>query len=236
MPDDLETLKAQIMAEVYEKRMLLTSIRDRREGWTLVSGLWSPFYVQLRLLSSFPETLQKVGKAMAILLENEAPDVNKIIGIAFAGVPIATAISLESKLPACHTRKMVGVRNEEDLQRAIEEYGQHSMIEGIIEDGDVLCIVDDLVTRMESKLVARAQVLAEIERRNVRNVSCDHIAVVVDRQQGAAERAKEFNLRLHSLIGLVDEGVPLLRSVMSSEEYDLVSGYLANPQEYPPPE
>ena len=216
--------------------MLLTSIRDRQEGWTLVSGLWSPFYIQLRMLSSFPETLQKVGRAMAILLEDEAPDVNRIVGIAFAGVPIATAISLESKLPACHTRKLVGVRNEEDLQRAIKEYGQHSMIEGIIEDGDVLCIVDDLVTRMESKLVARAQVLAEIERRNLRNVSCDDIAVVVDRQQGAAERARELNLRLHSLIRLVDEGVPNLRSVMSSEEYDLVSDYLANPQEYPPPE
>ncbi|MHA2601923.1 MAG: orotate phosphoribosyltransferase [Candidatus Thorarchaeota archaeon SMTZ1-83] len=224
------------MTEVYEKRMLLTSIRDRQEGWTLVSGLWSPFYIQLRMLSSFPETLQKVGRAMAILLEDEAPDVNKVVGIAFAGVPIATAISLESKLPACHTRKLVGVRNEEDLQRAIKEYGQHSMIEGIIEDSDVLCIVDDLVTRMESKLVARAQVLAEIERRNLRNVSCDDIAVVVDRQQGAAERARELNLRLHSLIRLVDEGVPNLRSVMSSEEYDLVSDYLANPQEYPPPE
>ncbi len=236
MPDDIETLKTQIMTEVYEKRMLLTSIRDRQEGWTLVSGLWSPFYIQLRMLSSFPETLQKVGRAMAILLEDEAPDVNKVVGIAFAGVPIATAISLESKLPACHTRKLVGVRNEEDLQRAIKEYGQHSMIEGIIEDGDVLCIVDDLVTRMESKLVARAQVLAEIERRNLRNVSCDDIAVVVDRQQGAAERARELNLRLHSLIRLVDEGVPNLRSVMSSEEYDLVSDYLANPQEYPPPE
>ncbi|MHA2432736.1 MAG: orotate phosphoribosyltransferase [Candidatus Thorarchaeota archaeon] len=236
MPNDLETLKTQIMTEIYQKRMLLTSVRDRREGWTLVSGLWSPFYVQLRLLSSFPETLEKVGKAMAILLENEAPDVNKIIGIAFAGVPIATAISLGSKLPACHTRKIVGARTEEDLKRAIEEYGQHSMIEGVIEDGDVLCIVDDLVTRMESKLVARAQVLAEIERRNIRNVSCNDIAVVIDRQQGAKERAGEFNLKLHSLIGLVDEGFPILRDVMSPQEYDLVTGYLVNPQEYPPPE
>ncbi|MFW9799077.1 MAG: orotate phosphoribosyltransferase [Candidatus Thorarchaeota archaeon] len=232
MSEDIASLKKQIMSEIYQSRMLLTSTRDRSEGWTLISGLWSPFYIQLRHLSSFPETLSKVGKAMSMLLKEEAPEVNKVIGVAFAGVPIATAIALESKLPACHTRKMVGARTEDELQRAIHEYGQHSMLEGIIDDGDVLCIVDDLVTRMESKLVARAQILAEIERRNVRNVKCDHIAVVVDRQQGAKERAREFNLKLHSLIDLVEEGLPMVKDLMVQEEFELITSYLADPQKY----
>ncbi|MFQ5831539.1 MAG: orotate phosphoribosyltransferase [Candidatus Thorarchaeota archaeon] len=232
MSEDLASLKKQIMHEIYQKRMLLTSLRDRGEGWTLISGLWSPFYIQLRLLSSFPETLSKVGKAMSRLLEDEAPEVNKIVGVAFAGVPIATAIAIESGLPACHTRKMVGARTEDELQRAIQEYGQHSMLEGVIEDGDSLCIVDDLVTRMESKLVARAQILAEVVRRNVRNVSCDHVAVVIDREQGAKERAGEFNLKLHSLIGFVEEGLSLVADLMTQEEHSLISEYLSDPKKY----
>ena len=234
MTDKLGILKRNIMNEIYRNRMLLTASRDKKEGWTLVSGLWSPFYIQLRLLSSYPETLKKVGQAMTMLLNDEAPNVNKVVGVAFAGIPIATAISIESGLPACHTRKMLGVRTEDDLRKAIEEYGQHSLLEGVVEEGDVLCVIDDLVTGMESKLIARAQVQAEIERREVQDVVCDDVAVVLDRQQGARKRAKEVGIRLHALIDFVDEGLRFLQDSMDSEEYKLITRYLADPSGHQP--
>jgi len=225
----LDDLKKNIMQDIYEKRMILTSVRDRPEGWTLHSGLWSPFYIQLRVLCSFPETLQLVGKALSILIKEETPSVNRLVGIAFAGVPIATAVSLESGIPACHTRKILGVRTEKELYDAIGKYGQHSLMEGEVEDGDTLCLLDDLVTGMESKLVARTQVISELDKRCVSNVTIDDIAVVVDRQQGAKKRAKDQNIRLHSLIDLVDEGLPMIEDAMSEEEYTVVSQYLQNP-------
>jgi uridine monophosphate synthetase len=234
MTDNLRNLKRNIMNEIYQNRMLLTSSRDKKEGWTLVSGIWSPFYIQLRLLSSYPETLKKVGQAMTTLLKEEAPDVNKVVGVAFAGIPIATAVSIESGLPACHTRKMLGVRTEEEIRKAIQEYGQHSLLEGVVEEGDVLCIIDDLVTGMESKLIARTQVQAEIERRGVQDVVCDDVAVVLDRQQGAKRRAKETGIRLHALIDFVDEGLPFLQDSMGSKEYKLITNYLANPSRHQP--
>ena len=209
--------------------MLLTSKRDRPEGWTLISGLWSPFYIQLRLVSSFPDTLSKVGQAMAQMIKEEAPHINKLVGIAFAGVPIATAVSLESKIPAVHTRKLTGVKSEEDLQKMLQSYGQHTLVEGLLEDGDALCLVDDLVTGMDSKLVARGQVITELKKRGISDFTVDDIAVVVDRQQGARQRAKELKVNLHSLIDLVDEGLSLIREKMSDEEFVLVSEYLADP-------
>ncbi|MEE8632654.1 MAG: hypothetical protein V3T10_05050, partial [Candidatus Bathyarchaeia archaeon] len=86
----LDSLKKEIMVDIYKNRMLLTSERDRPEGWRLVSGLWSPFYIQLRNLSSFPETMRKVGEAMTIMIKESAPTVDKLVGIAFSGIPIAT--------------------------------------------------------------------------------------------------------------------------------------------------
>ena len=224
-----EDLKKNIMCDVYEKRMILTSVRDRPEGWTLHSGLWSPFYIQLRVLSSFPETLKLVGRALSIMIKEEAPSVNRLVGIAFAGIPIATAVSLESGIPACHTRKILGVRTEQELYETIGKYGQHSLMEGEVQDGDVLCLVDDLVTGMESKLVGRAQVLAELKIREISDVTVDDIAVIIDRQQGARKRAKDLNIRLHSLIDLVNEGLPLIQGSMSEEEYQIVSDYLQDP-------
>jgi orotate phosphoribosyltransferase len=228
-------LKKNIMQDIYENRMLLTSTRDKSEGWTLHSGLWSPFYIQLRILSSFPETLQKVGQALGALVKEEAPHINRLVGIAFAGIPIATAMSLSIGIPACHTRKMVGVRTEQELQEAISKYGQHSLLEGEVKDGDAICLVDDLVTGMESKLVARGQVITELEKRGISDFTVDDIAVVVDRQQGARQRADELNINLHSLIDLVDEGLSLIRDKMTEEEFTMVSDYLANPTGFKKP-
>jgi orotate phosphoribosyltransferase len=231
----LERLKTEIMLDIYEKRMVLTSIRDKPEGWTLHSGMWSPFYIQLRELCSHPATLAKVGKALSILVREQAPLVNRLVGVAFAGVPIATAVSIESGIPACHTRKILGVRTEEEMQQAISAYGQHSFVEGIIEEGDVLCLVDDLVTGMESKVVARTQVLAEVEKRGLSDVVCDDIAVIIDRHQGAKQRAMTLGLQLHCLIDIVYDGLLILKDSMSDDEYSLVSDYLRNPEGFEKP-
>jgi len=215
--------------------MLLTSVRDKPEGWILHSGFWSPFYIQLRILSSYPGTLEKVGKALGDLIKEEAPHVNRLVGIAFAGIPIATAMSLSSEIPACHTRKILGVKTEQELQEAISKYGQHSLLEGEVRDGDVICLVDDLVTGLESKLIARGQVITELEKRGISEFTVDDIAVVVDRQQGARKRASELKINLHSLIDLVDEGLSLIKDKMSVEEFTMVSEYLADPKGFKKP-
>ncbi|TFG06380.1 hypothetical protein EU522_01685 [Candidatus Thorarchaeota archaeon] len=226
MTRGMDSLKQEIMKEIYQNRMLLTAMRDRHEGWTLVSGLWSPFYIQLRLLGSYPSTLRRIGEAMTKLLREEAPHVNKVVGVAFAGIPIATALSLASGLPALHTRKIVGVKTQEDLAKAIDSYGQHELLEGVMEDGDALCIVDDLVTGMTSKLLARDQILAEAERRGIHDIKCTEIAVVIDRQQGAMKKSQESGLKLHSLIRFVDEGLPAIKDLMTAQEYEQIETYL----------
>ncbi len=215
-----------MMHAIYSKRMLLTSVRDRPEGWRLVSGVWSPFYLQLRIICSFPDVLRDAGKALATMIREEAPHVNRLVGIAFAGVPLATAVSLASGIPACHTRKLAGIRSEADLAQFLREYGQHSLVEGVIEDGDVLCLVDDLVTGLESKVVARSQVLAEVSRRGLQDVRCDDVAVIIDREQGASQRAQEAGIHLHTLIRFASEGLPMIRDVMDPSEYSIISEYL----------
>jgi uridine monophosphate synthetase len=226
------SLKHEIMTGIYDNGMLLTSKRDKPEGWTLVSGLWSPFYIQLRLISSFPRVLRKAAEAMALLIEEKAPQVNRLVGIAFAGIPIATALSLQSGLPACHTRKLTGVRGETDVENALSKYGQHSLLEGQLRDGDRICLVDDLVTGMDSKLVARSQVLKEVEGRGLEDVRCDDIVVLIDRQQGARKRARQAGLQLHSVIDFVDEGLPLLEDIMDPDEYTLLMRYLEHPERF----
>src|SRR5947209_7008471 len=94
----------ELLRSLLNAGLLKTWYRDRQEGWTLVSGLWSPFYVQLRPLASHPELLSSVGRALAKLIRVEIPDASALVGIAMTGIPLAVAASLAGSLRLCYTR------------------------------------------------------------------------------------------------------------------------------------
>jgi len=229
---DKEEAAAEILRLLYENRMIRTFFRDKPEGWTLISGLYSPLYIQLRPLLSYPAVFDKVCRAMARMLREEAPEINKIIGIAMAGVPIAAGMALAGGIPAGFTRKMEGVKSVESFRKVITSYGEHSLLEGELSEGDDVALVDDLVTRFDSKLVALEQVKHEARTRGVADVRCRTVAVVLDREQGGMEAAREKDVTLLSLIRFKTTGLPLLEQVMNRHEWETILHYLEDPQYY----
>ncbi|MCK4859180.1 MAG: hypothetical protein KAS87_01335 [Candidatus Omnitrophica bacterium] len=220
-----------IIGRLYQASMIKTWYRDKPEGWTLVSGLWSLFYINLRLLPSYPDALQNVGFALGQLILKECPGVDRIVGVAMAGIPISTAITTESQIPSCYTRKMEAVKSVEDFNQRIKDHGEHSLVEGVIESGDRIAIVDDLVTRFDSKEVAIAQFNYELELRGI-DAICEDVVVLLDREQGAEESAKKQGITLHSLIPFKSKGIEWLSSVLSRKESTVITDYLRDPEKY----
>jgi len=233
-PEEKEQAGKEIIETLYGNGMIKTWYRDKPEGWTLVSGIWSPFYIQLRPIGSFSNStylLGSVGKVMGRMIINECPDVNKIVGVAAAGVPIATAITLKERIPMCYTRKLEGVKTVEQFEARIKEYGEHALVEGELNEEDTLAIVDDLVTKFDSKLIAKKQVEYEAQKRNV-SVICKDVAVLFDREQGAEQRARDLGMNLHSVIPFKSKGIDWLRGKMSEEECRVIADYLSNDKKY----
>lgn len=216
----------EIFVELYRKGLIKT-IKHKKEGWHLVSGIWSPFYIQLRLLPSYPNLMNEIGNMLGEKVKGYG---NKLLGIAMAGIPIATVISIIHKIPLCYTRKIAGVKNVEELEKYADEYGEHSMVEGEIEDGDKFIAVDDIVTKFDSKMVAIKQLEIEAEKRGKR-IECRNVAVVVDRQQGAEEIAEKYGIKLHSLIKFKN-AIEWIKDEMDEEEYEIIVEYLENPEKY----
>ncbi len=219
----------EILTLLYENRMIRTFYRDRPQGWTLVSGLYSPMYIQLRPVASYPEVFEKVCRAMVRMVREEAPEVTKIVGIAMAGVPIAAGIALAGGIPAGFTRKMENVKSAAAFHEAITRYGEHSLLEGELARGDRIALVDDLVTKFDSKQVALEQVGYEIKKRGLSDVECRWVLVVLDREQGGKEAAEKQGVELLSLIPFKSTGLELLRDVMNPTEWEIIDRYLKEP-------
>ena len=73
--------------------------------FTLKSGLKSPIYIDLRQIITYPKLLEQIGVAYLHLLKDLKFD--RIAGLPYAAIPIATAISLAGNYPMIYPRKEV---------------------------------------------------------------------------------------------------------------------------------
>lgn len=151
--------------------------------FTLKSGRISPIYIDLRRLIAFPELLKKVSRSYHPILEGL--DYHHLAGLPYAALPIATAVSLETKDSLVYPRK----------ER--KDYGTKAVIEGVFEPGERVVIIDDLITTGGSKLEA-------VEKLRSRGLIVSDVVVLIDRSTDARSELEKADLRLHAVLDLPD--------------------------------
>lgn len=145
--------------------------------FTLKSGIVAPFYVDLRMLQSHPEALHAVAKIYAEMLKGLAGDVF-LAGIPEAGIPLATAVGYESGRPLIQPRAKV------------KDHGKSKLIEGDWKERDKVAIIDDLVTKGDSKLES----LEVFKKCNLQVVG---FYLLLDREMGGKEVVEQAGYPVH---------------------------------------
>lgn len=151
--------------------------------FTLSSGKKSNYYINMKKAITEPKILSTISKLISNKIADE--DIDKVAGPALGAVPIATAVSLESNLP------LLMIRKEK------KGYGTSKLIEGELNDGDNVIVVEDVSTTGGSLLKAIKAI-----HENGGNVK--RAFVIVDRQEGAIEEFEKNGITLEPLI-TVDE-------------------------------
>jgi uridine monophosphate synthetase len=149
--------------------------------FTLKSGIQSPIYIDLRLLASYPKLLSLAATAYRSLFADIKFD--RLAAIPYAALPIGTAISIQSGVPLIYPRKEP------------KRYGTQAVVEGQYEAGARVLVIDDLVSSGESKFEAINLLVSS-------GLVVEDIAVLIDREGGAAVKLAQAGYQLHSVFTL----------------------------------
>jgi orotate phosphoribosyltransferase len=146
----------------------------------LASGLLSSYYVDLRLIPSDPEAFRRViGYYSAALGTSLIKRVERVAGIPLAGIAYAAVLAFNLSVPFLYVRK------EE------KEHGRGRRIEGILQPGDKVLVLDDVITTGKNILEAVEAIRAE-------GGVVEDALVLLDRQQGGEANLRKAGVRLHA--------------------------------------
>jgi len=149
----------------------------------LSTGKASPYYIDLRVIPSFPDAFREICEFYAQTITDEIglKTFERIAGIPIAGIPFASQIAYNLKKPFLYMRKDVRFS------------GRERRVEGILASGDKVLLIDDLLTTGSTLRKAADAVRAE------GGVVTDAM-VFLDREEGGMKLLEESGVKLHSLL------------------------------------
>jgi len=155
--------------------------------FTLSSGKKSSYYVDLRMVASFPHQFRKMIKHLQnqIIEKVGLENFDYIVSIPTGGLVIASSLAFETVKP------LIYVRNKP------KEYGTSKSIEGFIERGKKVLMIDDVATTGGS-------IINAIDSLKEAGIILSDAFVIINRMEGAAESLEMKGVKMHQLTDIFE--------------------------------
>jgi orotate phosphoribosyltransferase len=146
----------------------------------LRSGKRSKYYLDKYRFETRPDLLGALGERIGAAAREHAPEAVRLAGPELGAVALTAAASLSSGLP------FLIVRGE------AKEYGTAKRIEGVYDEGECVCLVEDVVT-------SGGALLEAVEAVREAGLVVNTAICVVDREEGGADALARHAIRLRPL-------------------------------------
>jgi orotate phosphoribosyltransferase len=156
-----------------------------RGEFLLRSGRKSNYYLDKYRFETQPDVLIELGKLFA---ERVTASVDRIAGAELGAVSLAAAAAMASGKP------FVIVRNQ------MKDYGTKKLVEGILNVGETVMIVEDVLT-------TGGQVLEAAKSLKDAGAKIDRIVAVIDRLEGARQNIESAGYTFEALFTTADLGI-----------------------------
>jgi orotate phosphoribosyltransferase len=146
----------------------------------LASGILSPYYVDLRIIPSDPEAFRRViNYYLTVLQPNLTKRVQRLAGIPTAGIAYGAVLAFNLSKPFLYVRKEA------------KEHGRERRIEGLLQPGDKVLVLDDVATTGKNIIEAAETIRGE-------GGVVEDAVVLLDRQQGGTANLSKIGVKLHA--------------------------------------
>ena len=153
--------------------------------FVLRSGRRSKYYLDKYLFETCPDILVALGEEFT---KHVTEDVDVIAGAELGGVALAAATAIASG------KNWIIIRNSK------KGYGTGKMVEGVLKEGDVVLLVEDIATTGGQVLEA-AKIITEAGA-TVKKIVC-----VINRKEGAEENITSAGYKFESILTKDDLGI-----------------------------
>jgi orotate phosphoribosyltransferase len=154
--------------------------------FTLASGKKSSYYVDLRLVPSYPHEFRKMVKYLQneIIKDIGLDKFDSLVSVPTGGLVIASALAIETVKPLIYVRSKP------------KDYGTSKSVEGKIVEGMKVVMIDDVATTGGS-VVNGIMSLKEAK------IKVEDAYVIVNRMEGADKALKDQGVTLHSITNVM---------------------------------
>jgi orotate phosphoribosyltransferase len=154
-------------------------------AFMLASGKPSPYYIDLRMLPSFPSHFHFTIDALKQAVAKRVASFDTFASVPTSGLVFGSALAYEMKKPFVYVRK------------ESKGYGMSKLIEGYLASGAKVVIVDDVATTGIS--IGKA-----IDAIRANGGVVEDVIAVVNRMEGAEEKLDQMGVRLVALATIQD--------------------------------
>ena len=185
----------EFSAFLYEKKII------RFGDFTLASGKKSPYYIDLRLVPSFPIYYRKMIKGLQNLIAEDVglENFHSLVSVPTGGLVVAASLAIEIVKPIIYVRKEA------------KEHGTGKAVEGVTCQDMKLLMIEDVVTSGGSVINAIKSIKAE-------KMKVTDAYAVVDRMEGATEALQAEGVKLHSLLTIKQIAESLFEQKLITED------------------